>query len=52
MQPDQDMNEMEGKILLLENKKFVFFVGFIALYYIAFLAFLTCKILQSGGLHY
>lgn len=40
---DQDIREMEmeGKILLLDNKKFVACVSFIGLYYVAFIVFLT-----------
>lgn len=48
---DQQIQEMEGKILLLDNKKFVYYLGFIGLYYIAFLSFLTCIIVQGGGFH-
>jgi hypothetical protein len=48
---DQDIQEMEGKILLLDNKKFVACVSFIGLYYMAFIGFLTYVILQSGGFH-
>jgi hypothetical protein len=48
---DQVINEMEGKILLLENKKFVFCVGFIGVYYVSFLCFLAHVVLQSGGFH-
>ena len=47
MQIDQHMQEMEGKILLLDNKKFVYCLGFIGLYYIAFLSFLTCIIIHK-----
>jgi hypothetical protein len=48
---DQVIDEMEGKILLLENKKFVFCVGFIGVYYVSFLCFLAHVVLQSGGFH-
>jgi hypothetical protein len=51
MNIDQDIQEMEGKILLLDNKKFVYCVSFIGLYYVAFLVFLTHTVLQSGGFH-
>jgi hypothetical protein len=51
MKFDQDINEMEGKILLLDNKKFMYYISFIGLYYVAFIAFLTCVIVQSGGFH-
>ena len=40
---------MNGQILLLENKKFVYWLSFIGLYYIAFIGFLTHLVLQSGG---
>jgi hypothetical protein len=49
MQIDQDIKEMEGKILLLDNKKFVYCVGFIGIYYIAYLSFLTHILIHSGG---
>jgi hypothetical protein len=48
---DQVINEMEGKILLLDNKKFIFCVGFIGVYYVSFLCFLGYVVLQSGGFH-
>ncbi|HMI61564.1 MAG TPA: hypothetical protein VK518_11655 [Puia sp.] len=51
MNIDQDIQEMEGKILLLDNKKFVYCVGFIGLYYITFIGFLTHVLLESGGFH-
>jgi hypothetical protein len=42
MQYDQyNMEEMEGKILLTHNKKFLYCLGFIGLYYITFLFFLV-----------
>jgi hypothetical protein len=48
---DTYINEMEGKILLLDNKKFVFCIGFIGIYYVSFLCVLGHLILQSGGFH-
>jgi hypothetical protein len=49
MNTEPQLQEMNGKILLLENKKFVYCLSFIGLYYIAFIGFLTHLILQSGG---
>jgi hypothetical protein len=51
MELEQCIQEMEGKISLLDNKKFVFCAGAIGIYYIAFLGFLTHVIIQSGGFH-
>ncbi|HEY4062133.1 MAG TPA: hypothetical protein VGM30_09545 [Puia sp.] len=48
---DQHIQEMEGKILLLDNKNFVACISFIGLYYIAFIFFLTQILLESGGFH-
>jgi len=48
---EQQIREMEGKILLLDNKKFVAVISFIGLYYIAFIVFLTRTLLESGGFH-
>ena len=48
---EQQIQEMEGKILLLDNKKFVACISFIGLYYIAFIVFLTRTLLESGGFH-
>ncbi len=45
------INEMEGKILILDNKKFVFCLGFVGIYYVSFLCVLGHMILQSGGFH-
>ena len=49
MQIDQYAAEMEGKISLLDNKKFLYAIGIIGAYYIAYLWYLTHIILQSGG---
>jgi len=49
MQIDQYAAEMEGKISLLDNRKFLYAIGFIGAYYVAFLGFLTHVIMQSGG---
>jgi hypothetical protein len=51
MKIDQDVKELDGKILLLDNKKFVYCVSFIGLYYVAFIVFLAHTIVQSGGFH-
>jgi len=48
---DQEIKEMEGKILLIDNKKFLYCVGFIGIYYIVYLSLLTRIVLQSGGFH-
>jgi len=39
------IHEMEGKISLLDNKKFLYCAGFVGAYNITFLAFLTHLIL-------
>jgi hypothetical protein len=49
MNTEPEIQEMNGNILLLENKKFVYCLSFIGLYYIVFIGFLTHLILQSGG---
>lgn len=49
MNTEPQLQEMNGQILLLENKKFVYCLSFIGLYYIAFIGFLTHLVLQSGG---
>ena len=43
--------EMEGKISLLDNRKFIYCAGAIGLYYIVYLGFLTHIIIRSGGFH-
>jgi len=40
------IHEMEGKISLLDNKKFLYCAGFVAAYNITFLAFLTHLVLH------
>ena len=47
----QEIKEMEGRISLLDNKKFVYSAGFIGLYYIAYITYLTCIVIQAGGFH-
>jgi len=51
MELDNCIKEMEGKISLLDNKKFIYCVSIVGAYYVAFLGFLTHVILQSGGFH-
>ena len=46
---DKHIEEMEGKILLLDNKKFVACLGFIGLYYVSFLCVLARVIIVTGG---
>ncbi len=47
MNLDQSIREMEGKISLLDNKKFIYFAGILGVYYAAYLGFLTYIII--GG---
>lgn len=51
MSLDQEIMEMEGKISLTDNKKFLYCISFIGMYYIAYLGLLTHVILQSGKFH-
>ena len=51
MKIDQEIQEMEGKILLIDNKKFLYCITFIGLYYIVYISWLTHVILESGGFH-
>ncbi len=51
MNIEPQIQEMTGKILLLDNKKFIYCLSFIGLYYIAFIGFLTHLIVQGGGFH-
>jgi hypothetical protein len=48
---EEQIQEMEGKILLLDNKKFVACISFIGFYYVAFIFILTRMLLDSGGFH-
>ena len=48
---EQHILEMEGKISLLDNKKFLYFAGLIGIYYIAYIGFMTYLLVQSGGFH-
>jgi hypothetical protein len=51
MNLDEAIKEMEGKISLLDNKKFIYYAGATGIYYLAFLGFLTHVIIRSGGFH-
>jgi len=51
MEMEKCITEMEGKILLLENKKFIFSVAFIGVYYVSYLCLLAHVIVQNGGFH-
>jgi hypothetical protein len=48
MEINQYAEEMEGKVLLLDNKKFLFCISFIGAYYMAYLGFLAYVILQTA----
>jgi len=41
MKIDQCVKEMEGKISLLDNKKFIYCAGLVGIYSIAYLGFLA-----------
>lgn len=51
MNLDEAIKEMEGKICLLDNKKFIYYAGAMGIYYLAFLGFLTHIVIRSGGFH-
>jgi hypothetical protein len=51
MNLDETIKEMEGKINLLDNKKFIFCAGAIGIYYLAFLGLLTHIVIRNGGFH-
>jgi len=51
MDLNETILEMEGKISLLDNKKFIYCAGAIGIYYIAYISFLTHIIMRSGGFH-
>jgi len=51
MNLNETIMEMDGKISLLDNKKFIYYAGAIGLYYIAYLGFLTHIVIRSGGFH-
>jgi hypothetical protein len=46
---EESIREMEGKISILDNRKFIGLVGLLSVYAIAYLSFLTHLIIQSGG---
>jgi len=46
---EECIREMEGKISLLDNRKFIGLVSLVGIYYVAFLSFLTHLIIESGG---
>ena len=51
MQIDQEIQEMEGKILLIDNKKFLYWIGIIGIYYIVYLSWFTYFLWQTRGWH-
>jgi len=51
MNLDETIREMEGKISLLDNKRFMYCAGAIGIYYIAFLGFLTHILIRNGVFH-
>jgi len=48
---EQAITEMQGKISLLDNRKFIRSVSVIGAYYVAWIGFLMHHILQTGGFH-
>ena len=46
---EESIREMEGKISLLDNRKFMVCCGLTVAYSLAWLGFLTHLIIQSGG---
>ena len=46
---EESIREMEGKISLLDNRKFIGLISLISIYSITWLGFLTHLILKSGG---
>ena len=46
---EESVREMEGKISLLDNRKFVGLISLAGIYYAAYLSFLTHLIIISGG---
>jgi len=45
---DENIKEMEGKILLTDNKKFIYFAGFLGVYAVAYLGFLATIIIHGA----
>lgn len=48
---EQAIHEMQGKISLLDNRKFLRWAGAVGIYYAAWLGYLTIHILHTGGFH-
>ena len=48
---EKNVIEAEGRILLLKNRKFIFSITFIGVYYVSYLCYLAHIIVQSGGFH-
>ncbi|HVU94776.1 MAG TPA: hypothetical protein VHE34_06105 [Puia sp.] len=46
---EESIREMEGKISLLDNRKFIGLISLVSIYSITWLGFLTHLILKSGG---
>ena len=46
---EDSIREMEGKIFLFDNRKFIGLVSLVCIYYVAFLSFLAHLIIASGG---
>ena len=48
---EQAINEMQGKISLLDNREFIRCLVAIGMCYAGWICFLTHHILQTGGFH-
>jgi len=46
---EESILEMEGKISLLDNRKFIGCISLIGVYYLVYLGFLAHLIILSGG---
>jgi hypothetical protein len=46
---EDSIREMEGKISLLDNRKFIGWISVVGAYYLAYLGFLTHLILHVKG---
>jgi hypothetical protein len=51
MKIDQAIQEMDGKISLTDNKKFMYCICFIGLYYVTYISWLTLIIFQVKRFH-
>jgi len=51
MNLDETIREMDGKISLLDNRKFIYCAGAVGLYYLAYIGFLTHIVIRTGGFH-